>query len=166
MTTKKQPSKSAPEPTPEEDLGCNVIQHPVFSASFHLPKNSWHKHRDWEGSVEEPTEYQAFAAMTMNILMELSGGSNRLVVGFLADMLNVFPKNLRLAMMHVLANGLGLDIKAATDELNTIEVNLVSRYEVLTPPPDQTRQLVTPGAAGQVTLPPDLIEKIRRERGL
>jgi hypothetical protein len=166
MATKKQPSKLAREPTPEEDLGCSVIQHPVFSASFHLPKNSWHEHRDWEGSVEEPTEYQGFATMTMNMLMELSGGSNRLVLGYLGDMLNVLPRGLRLAMMHVLANGLGLDIKAATDELNTIEVNLVPRYEVLTPPPDQGNQLVTPGAAGQVTLPPELIEKIRRERGL
>lgn len=138
---------------------CSTIPHPVFTSSFHLPKNSWHEHRDWGGSVEEPTEYQGFAALTMNMLMELSGGSNRLVVGYLGDMLNVLPRNLRLAMMHVLANGLGLDIKAAEGELNTIDVNLVPRYEVLTPPAERPSLLVTPG---QVSVPPELVEKIRR----
>ena len=157
---KKKKSLSAPEPTVKEDLGCMTIVHPVFTASFHLPKTSWHDHRDWGGSVEEPTEYQGFAAMTMNMLMELSGGSNRLVVGYLGDMLNVLPKSLRLAMLHVLANGLGLDIKTATDDLNTIDVNLVQRYEPLNPPEEKVSPLMTPG---QVKVPPELLEKIRRE---
>ncbi len=160
MTKKKQPQESAPAPTPDENSECAVISHPVFSASFHLPKNSWHEHRDWGGSVEEATEYQAFAAMVMNTLMELSAGSNRLVVGYLGDMLNVLPRNLRLAMVHVLYNGLGLDIKAATDELNTIDVNLVPRYEPLTPPEQKPSPLMTPG---QMAVDPALIEKIRRE---
>lgn len=159
MVTKKKPS-SAPAPTVKEDPGCEGIEHPVFASSFHLPKNSWHEHRDWGGSVEEATEFQAFAAMTMNTLMELSGGSNRLVIGYLGDMLNTLPKNLRLAMVHVIMNGLGLDIKSATDELNTIEVNLVQRYEVLTPPDQRPVQLVTPGGGvGNA----ELIEKIKRE---
>ena len=149
-----------PEPT-AEDQGCEVIAHPIFTSSFHLPKTSWHEHRDWGGSVEEPTEYQAFAAMTMNILMELSGGSNRLVVGYLGDMLNVLPRNLRLAMMHVLANGLGLDIRTAADNLNTIDVNLVQRYEPLTTPQNESGLVTSDG----VVIPPGLAEKIRRERG-
>ena len=163
MATRKKPS-SAPAPTVKDDPGCEAIEHPVFASSFHLPKNSWHEHRDWGGSVEEATELQAFATMTMNTLMELSGGNNRLVVGYLGDMLNVLPKNLRLAMLHVIANGLGLDIQPAEDALNTITVNLVQRYEVLTAPPDQSRQLVTPGVGGQVQVSPELLEKIKQQQ--
>ena len=157
----KKKAASAPDATPKEDLGCAVITHPVFTSSFHLPKTSWHEHRDWGGSVEEPTEFQAFATMTMNTLMELSGGSNRLVIGYLGDMLNVLPKNLRLAMLHVIANGLGLDIKTAADDLNTIEVNLVQRYEVLTPSEKQPSPIMTPG---QVAVPAALAEKIKQQQ--
>ena len=167
MTTKNKPQQSAPEPTAEEAPTCETLEKPVFAASFHLPKTSWHEHRDWAGSVEDDTEFQAFAAMTMNLLMELTGGNNRLVVGFLGDMLNVLPKNLRLAMMHVIGNGLGLNIQAATDDLNTIDVSLVPRYEVLAPPlNDPSKQLVTPGggAAGAVQVSPELLEKIRQQQ--
>lgn len=166
-TKRKQPQQSAPEPIAEETQTCETLEKPVFAASFHLPKTSWHEHRDWGGSVEDDTEFQAFAAITMKLLMELTGGNNRLVIGFLGDMLNTLPKNLRLAMMHVIGNGLGLNIQAATDDLNTIDVSLVPRYEVLTPSlPDPSKQLVTPGgaSAGAVQVSPELLEKIRQQQ--
>jgi len=151
--------QSAPEPTVEEE-SCESLTRPIFNSSFHLPKTSWHEHRDGGISVEEDTEYQAFAALTISTLMELSGGNNRLVVGYLGDMLNTMPKNLRLAMMHVLANGLGLDIQTAADAPDTIEVNLVPRYEALTPSMQKPPSLMTPG---NVTVNQELIEKIKRE---
>lgn len=160
MPTKKTSSSPAPAPTDDPEVTeCEKITNPVFAASFHLPKNSWHEHRDWGGSVEEPTEYQGFAAMTMTMLMQLSSGNNKLLVGYLGDMLNVLPPNLRLGMMHVIGKGLGLDIKAADDGLNTIEVGLVPRYPPLVAQA-QAPQLVTPGGGvGNA----ELIEKIKRD---
>lgn len=158
MGKTKQPS--APETDAELDQDCSKMEHPFFTASFHLPKTSWHEHKDWSGAFEQNTEFETFAFMTQTVLMEMTGGNNRLVVGYLGDMLNVLPKNLRLAMLHVLSNGLGLDIQTPEDSPDTIDVNLVPRYEPLLPAPDQSRvQLVTPGGGN----PQALIDKIQKE---
>ncbi len=157
MAKTKQPS--VPETVAEQEQDCSKRELPFFTASFHLPQTSWHEHRDWAGAAEQKTEFETFAFMTQTMLMEMTGGNNRLVVGYLGDMLNVLPKNLRLAMMHVLANGLGLDIQTAKDSPDTIDVNLVPRYEPLTPTPDTSKVgLVTPGGGN----PQALIDKIKQ----
>lgn len=72
--------------------------------------------------------------MIQGALIRLTGGNVRLLLGYLLDIINSFPSDLRLALITGLARGYGLEIRAVPDAPETIEIDLVQRYEPLAKP--------------------------------
>lgn len=126
-------------------------QQPTLRVKAHLPATSWHPHYDRTLEVKQPTEWQAWAKMMLQLLTVLAGGNQRLMVGYWMDALNVLPVELRLALVSGLARGYGLDIQA-TGEPDTIEIRLVQRYKPLAGPKQTESGLLVPHSGS-----PDLV---------
>jgi hypothetical protein len=122
---------------------------------MHVPATSWHPHADRTFEVKKPTEWEAWAHLMRAILLELTHGNGRLMVGYWADALNTLPPEVRTAMVSVLAQGLGLEIRPAKDTPDTIEITLVHRYPPLVGEQKTESGLILPkkGTGGK----PDLI---------
>lgn len=118
---------------------------PTFRVNMHLPATNWHPHKDETFQIKNPTEWEAWAYMMRATLMELTHGNLRLMVGYWADAMNVLPVEARTALIHAIAKGLGLQIKPVEDVPDSIEVNLVQRYDPLMGDKTTESGLVLPG---------------------
>lgn len=134
-------------------LKC-INQQPTFRIKMHVPATSWHPHRDEVIEVKKPTEWEAWAFTIREMLQVLTGGSAPLILGYLLDLINKLPPDMRTACITGIAQGLGLEIKPAEEE-NTIAVNLVQRYDPLVGDKKTEGGLVLPreGQANQLVLP-------------
>jgi hypothetical protein len=132
-------------------------QQPTFRVNMHLPATSWHPHTDKTFQVKGKTEFEAWAFTMRDILVALTHRNQRLMVGYWADVLNALPSDIRRTLVAVIAQGLGLDIRPAPDDPQTIEIHLVPRYEALVGDQKTESGLVIPGKGGKspLTLPSD-----------
>lgn len=129
---------------------------PTFRINMHVPATSWHPHVDRTLEAKAPTEFEAWALAQRKMLMELTQGNLRLMIGYWGDALNVLPPDVRAALIPVLARGLGLNIQQAGDDPNVIEVSLVQRYEPLVGEKQTPSGLVVPKeGASDLVLPGD-----------
>lgn len=120
-------------------------QLPSFRVKAHLPATIWHPHKDKVFEVKKPTEFEAWAHMMRDTLVELTAGNARLMLGYWADALNTLPDSIRVAIVTAIAQGLGLEITTATDAPDTIEIKLVQRYKPLIGEEKTKSGLVIPG---------------------
>lgn len=133
-------------------------QLPTFRVNMHSPATAWHPHQDNIFTMKKPTDWEAWAHTMREILVQLTAGNGRLMVGYWLDAMNILPPNVRAALLAGIAQGLGLEIKSVEGETDTIEVNLVPRYPPLvgekkTPgglvvPQSDTAGLAVPGQPG------------------
>jgi hypothetical protein len=125
---------------------------------MHIPATSWHPHTDRTLEVKKTTEWEAWAHLMRATLTALTHGNGRLMVGYWGDALNTLPPEVRTAMVSVLAQGLGLEIRPAKDVPDTIEITLVPRYPPLVGEQKTESGLVLPKGAGgksELVLPND-----------
>lgn len=120
-------------------------QNPTIRVSMHVPATDWHPHLDKTFSVKKPTEFEAWAHLMKDTLMHLTAGNLRLMVGYWGDALNTLPKEARTALITVIAQGLGLQIRSVPDQKDTVEVKLVPRYDPLVGDKKTESGLVLPG---------------------
>ncbi len=104
---------------------------PTIKVTMHVPATSWHPHMDKVLEVKAETEFQTWALAMRDSLLALTHENLRLMVGYWGDALNSLPTEARTALITVIAQGLGLSIKAAEGVPDTIEISLVPRYEPL-----------------------------------
>lgn len=133
-------------------------QQPTFRVKFHVPATTWHPHTDRVIEVKKPTEWEAWAHTIRETLAVLTGGSPPLILGYMLDLINQLPADMRTGLITGIAQGLGLDIRPG-EEPNTIVVTLVPRYDPLVgdkktesglvlPQEGQGAGLVLPGQQG------------------
>ena len=121
---------------------------PTFRINMHVPATSWHAHYDRNLQVKQPTEFEAWAHAMRAILMELTQGNLRLMIGYWGDAMNVLPPDARTTLLQVIAGGYGLQIKLVDDDPETIEVSLVQRYDPLIGEKKTESGLILPGKPG------------------
>lgn len=135
-----------------------IEQQPTFRVNMHSPATAWHPHQDNTFTMKKPTEWEAWAHTMREILVHLTAGNGRLMVGYWLDAINVLPPNIRAALLGGIAQGLGLEIKSVEGETDTVEINLVPRYPPLVTnkpspgglvvPEPSPSELVIPGQQG------------------
>lgn len=118
---------------------------PTFRINLHVPATNWHPHKDKTLEVKAETEFEAWAKAVREMLMVLTQGNGRLMVGYLADMLNNLPVEVRTALVAAMAQGFGLAIKPVEGEEGAIEVGLVQRYPPLIEPKETPSGIALPG---------------------
>ena len=109
-----------------------------------MPQTDWHPHSDKVLESKAETEYEAWAKAMVTLLSELAHGNARLMVGFWGDALNTLPLEMRQALIQVIGQGLGLQIKPSEEQENSIDVELVERYEPLMQRPPKPGEIVVP----------------------
>ena len=130
---------------------------PSIKVTMHVPATNWHGHFDKVLNTKAETEYQCWAEAMRASLIELTHGNLRLMVGYWGDALNLLPEDVRMTLVTVIVKGLGLSIKTTEDVEDSIEVDLVPRYEPLAgermtesgihlpPKPGENVDLILPG---------------------
>jgi len=118
-------------------------QQPSIKVTMHIPATEWHPHYDKVLENKAPTEYEAWAKAMVTSLAALSHDNARLMVGYWGDALNTLPIELRKSIVQVIGQGLGLQI-TESDEPDSIEVELVERYEPLIERQPQPNELAVP----------------------
>ncbi len=131
---------------------------PSIRIKLHIPATDWHPHMDKVLNSSAETEYEAWAKAMVTLLNELAHGNMRLMTGYWGDALNTLPVEIRKALIEVIGRGLGLQISKVEGKEDTIEVELVERYEPLVPtrprPPAPNELVVpTPPKASDLVLP-------------
>ena len=122
---------------------CDNAQ-PTIRIKLHVPATDWHPHYDKVLNAKAETEYEAWAQAMVGLLTELAMGNARLMTGYWGDALNTLPKQMRLALIQVISQGLGLQISKVEGEEETIQVELVERYEPLVEQQPKPGELVVP----------------------
>ena len=103
----------------------------TIKVTMHIPATTWHPHMDKVLEAKADTEFQAWALAMRDSLLALTHQNMRLMIGYWGDALNSLPNDARLALINVIARGLGLSIKPTEGVENTIDIDLVPRYEPL-----------------------------------
>lgn len=135
-----------------DPLKCTEPEAPAqITVSTHRPKTSWHPHSDSGVTHQRDTEYEAFAQAVQVLLTELTSTgihedgkpivNAAIMVGYLCDMINGYPAQIRLAVLRGIGKGLGLEI---TENGDTLNIAMVSRYAPLTKQPQTQSGLVLP----------------------
>ena len=127
---------------------CDEDAPPTIWVTMHLPATSWHKHFDEDFDEEHHTEWEAWAKVMLRTLKVVTGGSIHLMIGYWLDALNVLPPDARLALVSGITRGYGVEISAAEDAPDTIDVSLVPRYEPLAGPKVTEQGLLLPRKKG------------------
>jgi hypothetical protein len=130
---------------------------------MHVPATSWHPHADKTFEVKKPTEWEAWAHAMRAIVLELSHGNARLMLGYWSDALNVLPPEVRKALIQAIAAGYGLQIAPAEDDPKTIEISLVQRYEPLVGEKKTESGIVLPKTPGSKLVLPGQKEYTERK---
>lgn len=118
-------------------------QQPSIKVTMHIPATDWHPHYDKVIENKAPTEYEAWAKAMVTSLAALAHDNARLMVGFWGDALNTLPVELRKSLVLVIGRGLGLQITSLPEQ-DSIEVELVERYEPLTSTPPEADEMAVP----------------------
>lgn len=119
-------------------------QPPRFHIRIHTPAAPWHPHLDETIEVSHASDFGVWARATAATLHLLTQGNLPLMIGYWADALNVLPEDIRAALVSVIINGYGLDMKMV--EPDTVELSLAHRYKPIAPPSKTTDHgLALPG---------------------
>ena len=104
---------------------------PTIRIKMHVPETDWHPHTDKVMETKADTEYEAWAQAMVTLLAELAHNNARLMVGFWGDALNTLPFEMRKALVQVIGQGLGLQIKKSETQEDAVDIDLVERYPPL-----------------------------------
>ncbi len=126
----------------------------TIRVNIHLPATDWHPHVDKVLKSKNETEWGAWAESVLTSLGVLCHNNARLMVGYWGDVLNSMPVEYRKALVNVIVQGLGIEIKKA-EQPDSIEVDLVPRYEPLAPQAPNPGELVVAKHGTDLIVPGD-----------
>ncbi len=107
-------------------------QQTTFRLKIHTPATVLHHHIDKVIQIKEKTDWEAWAHLISESLQAMGYTNDRFIIGFLLDLINSLPVELRLAIGQGIVEGRGLEIKSVQDEEGiAIEASLPQRYEPL-----------------------------------
>lgn len=126
----------------------------TIKVNIHLPATDWHPHVDKVLESKDETEWGAWASSVLTTLGEICHNNARLMLGYWGDVLNSMPVEYRKALVNVIVQGLGIEIKKA-EQPDSIEVNLVPRYPPLAQQQPEPGQLVVAKQNTDLIVPGD-----------
>lgn len=103
---------------------------PNAKVTYHSPHNGWRDHVDGTLLVSDDTDYAVIVKVFRELCAKLGYTEPPFVIGFILDMVNPLPEEIRKYIAAGIIAGLGLQVK---QQGNEVIVEHVPRYKPVVP---------------------------------